>query len=158
MAKWPAPVYHIELDLEAPVGYAFRWCTDYRTDDAERSKERFERRILSRSRERIIFEDAGWTPKGWIWRRSQVSLRPPGRWHADTVGSFRTGVVDYALTPLAGDRSRFSLTFRRRPSSAHPEQPTKRELEEELTRMWTNYGTAMARDYRASRRRRARSR
>jgi hypothetical protein len=151
MAPWPPPVYRIELEFDVPRDFAFRWATDYRGDDATRSKERFERRILKRGRRRIEFEDTGWTPQGWIWRRSHVTLRPPGRWHADTYGSFRDGAIDYAVDPLPGDRCRFSLTFRRRPSVVHPDQPKKAELEAELVRMWTNYGRAMARDYRASR-------
>jgi hypothetical protein len=150
MAKWPSPVYHVELDFDVPRDFAFRWCTDYRADDASRSKERFERRVLSRSARRVVLEDLGWTPRGWIWRRSDVTLRPPGRWHAETVGSFRTGVVDYAVNPLPGGRCRISVTFRRRPSAIHPDQPSKRELERELKRMWTNYGRAMVHDYRAS--------
>jgi hypothetical protein len=158
MAKWPPPVYHVELDFDAPRDFAFRWCTDYRGDDATASKERFERRVLHRSRRRVVFEDLGWTPRGWIWRHSDVTLRPPGRWHAETYGSFRTGRVDYALTPLPGDRCRFSLTFHRRPFPVHPEQPSKRALERELVRMWTNYGRALARDYRAARDGRARRR
>jgi hypothetical protein len=150
MAKWPAPVYHIELEFNAPRDFAFRWCTDYQGDDATRSREKFERRVLSRTRHRIVFEDIGWTPEGWIWRRNDVKLRPPGAWRSETFGSFRTGVVDYSVTPLPDDRCRFSLTFHRRPSEVHPEQPSRQELEHELTRMWTNYGRVLARDYRTS--------
>jgi hypothetical protein len=150
MAKWPAPVYRVEVDFNAPRDFAFRWCTDYRDDDASRSQEKYERRLLSRTRHRVIFEDIGWTRHGWIWRHYDVRLRPPGRWRAETFGSFRTGVIDYAVTPLPNDRCRFSLSFHRRPSTAHPEQPTKHAFERELTRLWTNYGRALARDYRAS--------
>jgi hypothetical protein len=152
MAKWPPPVYRVELEFDVPRDFAFAWATDYRPDDATRSKERFERRILKRGRSRIEFEDSGWTEDGWIWRRSHVTLHPPGRWHADTFGSFRDGVIDYTVDPLPGERCRFTVTFHRRPSAVHPTQPTKAALEAELTRMWTNYGRAMVRDYRTARR------
>jgi hypothetical protein len=158
MVKWPAPVYHAEVDFDAPRDFAFRWCTDYQADDATLSKEKFERRILSRSSRRIVFEDVGWTPTGWIWRHTVTTLRPPGRWHAESFGSFRTGVMEYSVVPLPGHRCRFSLTFRRRPSEVHPDQPTQQQLDRELLRMWTNYGRALERDYRASRGRRVRRR
>ena len=151
MPKWPGPVYHAEVDFDAPRDFAFRWCTDYRADDATRSKEKFERRVLSRSARKVVFEDLGWSPTGWVWRHTEVTLRPPGRWHAKTFGSFRTGVIDYSLAPLPGDRCRFSVTFHRRPTEVHPDRPTKKELDGELTRMWTNYGRALARDYRSAR-------
>jgi hypothetical protein len=151
MTRYPPPAYHIEMEFDAPREFAFRWCTDYRADDATKSKERFERRVLRRTGRQVVFEDMGWTPAGWIWRHTVVTLRPPGRWHADSYGSFRTGEVDYALTPLPDGRCHFSLTFRRRPTPVHPDQPTKRGLERELTQMWTNYGRALARDYRSSR-------
>ncbi len=154
MPRWPPPVYHIELEFDAPRDFAFAWCTDYRADDATRSKESFERRLLSRSPRRVVFEDLGWSAQGWVWRHTEVALHPPGRWHGTSFGSFRTGEADYTLAPIAPDRCRFSLTFWRRPSPIHPEQPSERTMQAELTRMWTNYGRALARDYRASRGRR----
>ena len=153
MAKWPQPTYHIEVEFDAPRDFAFAWCTDLQPDDATRSKEHYERRILKRSRDTVLCEDLQWTREGWIWRRNTLTREAPGRWRVDSLGTFRDARLDYEVTPLPHGRSRFTLTMHRRPSRGHPRQPTKAELERELTRMWTNYGRALARDYRTSTRR-----
>jgi hypothetical protein len=151
MPKWPPPVFRIEIEFDAPRDFAFAWCTDLRPDDATRSKEHYERRILKRSRDTVLCEDLYWQKEGWGWRRNLLTRHPPDHWHVDSLGTYRTASLDYRLEELPGGRSRFSLTMRRRPSEAHPRQPTRAELEGELTRMWTNYGRVLARDYRAHR-------
>lgn len=147
---WPAPEYRLTVTLEAPLPFAFAWCTDYRADDATRAGERYERRILQRSRNRILYEDL-WSQKdGWVWRRYDVRTRPPDRWHADSWGNQRDASLDYLLTPLSEDRTRLDLVMHRRPASGRSYQPSKRALEAELKVLWSNYARALARDYRAA--------
>jgi hypothetical protein len=151
VTRWPAPEYRIEMEFDVPRDFAFAWCTDYRPDDARRAGDRYERRIVERAPNRVVVEDLWWQREGWGWRRSHIALSPPGHWRADSYGSFRDARIDYRLTPLPGDRTRFVLTMRRRPSGGHPTQPTKKALESELVFMWTRFGRAMAKDYRAAR-------
>ncbi len=151
MARWPAPEYRIALEFDVPRDFAFAWCTDYRPDDARRAGDRYERKVVERSARRIVVEDLWWQSDGWGWRRNHVTLSPPGHWWADSFGSFRDAKLDYRLTTLPGDRSRFEMTMRRRPSGAHPAQPSKKALEAELTQLWTRFGREMTKDYRASR-------
>ena len=148
MTRWPRPEYHVRMRFDVPLEFAYRWCTDYRGDDATHSKERFDRRVLRRTRREVVMEDLWSEGRGWGWRRSVVTLAPPNRWHADSYGSFRDASIDYALTRGAPDRTRFDLSMRRRPSAAFPHQPSRAALEGELREMWTNYGRAMLRDYR----------
>lgn len=152
MPRWPPPTYRFRTEFDVPASFAFRWCTDYRSDDSRRSKENFERRVLERSRSAIVFEDLWPEGRGWGWRHTRITLRPPGRWHADSFGSAREASIDYRVEELPGGRTQFDLVMRRRPSPVRPTQPTRAELDRELRAMWTHYGRAMARDFRASRR------
>lgn len=154
MARWPPPVYRIRAELDAPLPFVLRWCTDYRPDDARRAGERYARRILVRQRRRIVFEDLWWEADGWRWRRYDVRIRPPDRWRADTVGNVRDGRIDYRLARIGPERTRLTLSMRRRPGVRSRRQPSRRELEGELTQLWANLGRALAAEYRRTRRRR----
>lgn len=158
MPSWPPPVYEITAEFRAPIGYVFRWCTDYRTDDARRDGERYERRILARSSRRVVFEDLWSERDGWRWRRYDVSLFPPRRWRADTVGNVRDATIDYRLYALPDGGTRLRLRMRRRPGPRLARQPPKAELEAELVRLWGRLGRSLESDYRRSTRRRGRAR
>lgn len=151
MARWPPPTYRFHLEFDVPVAYAFRWCTDYRTDDSRRSREHFERRILSRTRTSVVYEDLWREGRGWGWRRQTVTLEPPNRWYADSFGNVRHAEIDYRLSELPGKRCRLDIVMHRRPSPAYPKQPSRAAWDADLRHMWTNYRRAMHRDYRARR-------
>ena len=152
MARWPPPVYRARMNFRAPLSFVYRWCTDYRPDDSRLIGEEFERRILTRTRRHVLFEDLWWEPDGWRWRRSDVALQPPGLWVAESLGNVRDAHIEYRLTALPDDRTRLDLTKRRRPSRRVPRQPPKAELEKELDEMWRDYARSLERDYRKSHR------
>ncbi len=154
----PERVYRFTIDLAAPIEFVFRWATDYRANDASRSHQGFERRVLERDQSRVVFEDLERQPGGWVWRRSAVVLRPPDRWHSHSQGSHRFAEVDYRLARLGPERTRLTITMHRRATAAHPKHPTAAAFEADLRHAWTGYGRALARDYRAARGRRRRSR
>jgi hypothetical protein len=147
----PKTVYETRVIFDAPLAYAFRWCTDYRADDSRRSRETFRRKVLERSARRIVYEDLDDKPTGFVWRRTVVTPRPPGRWTAVSVGNFRVFHLDYRLRALPDGRTEFHLRGVRQ-ATLLGKNPPKAALERELRTMWTNYGRELARDYRASRR------
>ena len=124
------------MDFDAPLEFVFSWCTDYRPDDSRLAGEHYERWILRRDRNRVIYEDLGRGWDGWRWRRNDVHLFPPDRWHADSLGDVRDARLDYRLRRQSDGGSRLDLTMRRRPTEARPRQPPQAELERELLRLW----------------------
>lgn len=151
MTRWPDPEYRISTVLRVPITFAYRWCTDFRSDDARREGERYERRILERSARRVVYEDLESTPTGWRWARHTVLLQPPNRWHSDSVGNYRDARLDYALTALGPERTRFTLTWRRRPSALAGRPPSRASVETSTLAAWRQFARAMERDYRAAR-------
>jgi hypothetical protein len=148
MTKWPGPEYRITTELPVPLAFAFRWCTDFRPDDAGREGERYERRILERSARKVTYEDLEWAPDGWWWTRHVVTLKPPNRWHSDSVGNHRDARLDYMLTALGPQRTRFTLTWRRRPSGVGGRPPSRKNIEANTLNAWRLFAKAMLRDYR----------
>ena len=136
--------------FRVPLPFAYRWCTDYRPEDGRLSGEGFERRVLRRSRRRVVLEDLWWEADGWRWRRNEVTLSPPDRWSTDSPGNVRVAHLDYRLTPVTERSCFLDLVMRRRPGARDPRQPSKQELERELETLWGHYRRAMEREYRHS--------
>ncbi|MGI0133101.1 MAG: hypothetical protein ACREDK_08480 [Thermoplasmata archaeon] len=151
MKRWPSPAYAVAIDFRVPIAFAYAWCTDYRPYDGRLLGTPYERWVLRRDARSVVFEDLGKAVDHWWWRRTTVALQPPDRWTADSIGNVREARLEYRLTPLSEERTRFALTMHRRPTGVHPRQPPKKELESELRQMWSRYGKAMERDYRRSR-------
>jgi hypothetical protein len=145
-------IYEIRSKFRAPLPFVFRWCTDYTPSDPKLEKEEYARRILQKSGRTVVYEDLTDTPEGgWMWSHMVVTLRPPHRWHADASGSHRTWSLDYELTTLPDGGTELHLRGERRPTPLGAKNPPKARLERELRGMWSNFGRALERDYRASR-------
>jgi hypothetical protein len=144
-------VYEIRSRFRAPLPFVFRWCTDYTPDDARLEKDDYTRRIVKRSTRKVVYEDLSDSPNGWMWSHQEVTLRPPNRWHAEVTGSHRYWSLDYQLRELPDGRTELHLRGERRPT-ALGKNPPKAKLERDLGRMWSNFGQALERDYRASKR------
>ncbi len=140
--------------FDAPLPFVYRWCLDYRPDDAKLSGEKFERKILDRSARTVVYEDLEEGEGGWRWSRIVVTKRPPNRWHADIRGSHRNWSLDYELDALPDGRTRLRARGVRTRTAIGEPNPSRRTLERELREMWEHYGRALEKDYRTASRRR----
>jgi len=145
--RWPGPVYEVRATFDAPLKFVYRWCTDYTPRDARLEEENYERRLLRRSRTEVVYEDLEELNRGWYWTRHVVRLRPPNRWHSDSVGSHRAISLDYRLSRLPGNRTQLTLTARRRPYGIGGKNPPKSEWERSVAGSWKKFGRALERDY-----------
>ncbi len=142
--------FRLEATFDAPPDFAFRWCTDYSPEDPHIERDDYERRILARGPRRVLYQDLGPQGKGWFLNTQTVTLRPPGAWHAESVGTYRTWSIDYAVRPVADGRSRFTFDGVRRPTPLAGAGPKRSEVEANLRTLWGRFGRALARDYRRS--------
>jgi hypothetical protein len=155
--RWPGPRYEVHVRFRAPLDFAYKWCTDYTPQDARYGRVEFQRRVLRRSPREVIFEDLWDGEKGWTLNRYVVHLRPPGSWHAESVGSHHAFSADYRLTRLPRNRTQLTLKARRRPSGIGGKNPPKSVWERLSLKMWRNFGKVLERDYRKLCSKRARS-
>jgi hypothetical protein len=152
MAKLgPTAKYEIRVEFDAPVRFAYRWCTDFSTEDAKHEGEKYARRILSHSARKVVYEDLEDTPQGWSWTRHVVALAPPDHWHSESVGNRREISLDYRLKALSNGRSQLRLTAQRRATEIGGKNPTKAAWDKSVRASWANFGRALERDYRNSR-------
>lgn len=140
--------HRIRVTFRVPLPFAFAWCTDFSPEDAALEGESYQRRVVERTRRRVVFEDLEDTPDGWSWARDVVTLRPPNRWHMESVGSRREVRGDYLLTSLPDGRTRLELRWRRRPTVPEKKPLTKAQREASTLTAWKRFGRAMERDYR----------
>ncbi len=145
----------IRVAFRVPLDFAFAWCTDYTPQDGALEGESYERKIVERTRRRVVFEDLEETESGWVWSRDVVTLRPPDRWHMEGVGNRRDVAAEYVLSRLPDDRTQLELRWWRRPKPPG-KKILRAEREAEATRAWKRFGAAMERDYRRTRARRRR--
>ncbi len=141
----------VAVEFDVPLDFAFAWCTDYTPEDAALEGETYTRKIIERSARRVVFEDLEETPSGWVWARDVVNLRPPNRWHMESVGSHRDATADYVLTQLPGGRTRLELRWWRAPHPPGKKVP-RAQREKETGTAWKRFAKAMERDHRATKR------
>ncbi len=143
----PGPEYHVRVTLPVPLDFAFEWCTDFQPSDAALEGESYERRILSRTPRRVVFEDLEELPAGWDWARYEVDLQPPDGWHMQRTGNHAHIVGDYRLTALPGNKTQFDLWWRRRPALVEYFRMPKKQRERSTVVAWKRFARAMGRDY-----------
>lgn len=150
--RWVGPEYRIKVSFQAPLDFAFAWCTDFTPDDAKLEGDSYQRKIIERTPRRVILEDLEEADDGWTWTREVVTLRPPNRWHMDGVGNRRDAMADYVLTSMPNGRTQLELRWRRRPIVSAEAKLTKAQREANARRAWNRFGAAMERDYKRTRR------
>lgn len=153
----PGPEYVTQLTFDAPLDFCFRWCTDYSPLDARLEGEAYTRRVLERSPGRVVYEDLAPLGDGWSWARYEVTLRPPDRWHMESLGNQRHAIGDYRLSPRAGNRTAFELRYRRGPGLLPFRRVSKAERDPEDLVTWHRFRRALEKDFRAASRRRGRT-
>jgi hypothetical protein len=158
MVARPSPLHEIQQTFRAPLPYVYRWLTDYTSEDLAAEKEDYQRKIIEKSRRRVIFEDLTDRKTGWEWYRSDVTLSPPDRWHAELTGNGPTWSLDYRLSAISPNQTLITirLRIRRRPGVRGEVIPSKAEAERELRGFWKNFALSLNRDYRKVARGRAR--
>jgi len=146
----PAKIYEFRHRFHAPLPFVYAWCTDYTPHDARLEGDDYTRRIVRRTARKVVFEDLNEQPTGWTWSRMEVDLRPPNRWHAESVGSHRSWSIDYELATRSRGITELRFRGKRRATELAGKNPPKATLERNLRGMWRNFGRALERDYRSS--------
>lgn len=147
--------YHIRVIFQAPLRFAYAWCTDYSPEDAKIAGEDkafgLQRRVVSRGRDQVVFENLYDHGKGWAWERHSVTLKPPDTWHSDGYGNYHEAHLDYHLTELPGNRTQLDMRWVSRPIglSTGERSPTS-VVERFVQRLWRIRSRALEREYRRS--------
>lgn len=153
-SRWSSPDYHVQVRFRAPLRFVYDWCTDFTPNDAELEGESYQRKVVSRTRHQVIFEDLEEGKDGWGWTRKTIDLLPPSHWTMDGVGNRRDIRARYSLTSLPDGRTQLDLWAHRRVKVAGGKNPSKPSWEREVTAEWRLFARNLEKDYRASQTRR----
>jgi hypothetical protein len=136
---------HVSKIINAPVGFVYHWCTDFKEDDNKLSGSKTRRIILQKTKRRVIFISAfKWTGKS-RYGVQIVTLRPPNRWHLDYFGEEADEIGDYGLTKLGPRRTRLDMMFKEKYKI--PGAPARKEESKQAGEVWDRYVAALERDY-----------
>ena len=131
--------------INAPLGFVYDWCTDFREDDRKMIGSRRRRIILQKTKRRVVYN--------YIYHRGGkirsavniVTLQPPKAWHLDSPGQDCDEIADYRLTSLSTKKTRLDMTFKEQYKIRRA--PTRSEDAKDLNEVWDKYVAALERDY-----------
>jgi hypothetical protein len=139
-------IVRVSKVINAPLSFVFKWCTDYREDDNKITGSRNCRKILQRTKRRVVYVTTYFPKSGRAKMGvNLVTLRPPNSWHLDFVGEEEDEEGDYRLTRLAPRKTRLDMKFSEKYKVPHA--PTQVEDMQQVEAIWDKYVAALERDY-----------
>ncbi len=146
-------VTRVSKTIDAPQRYVYEWCTDFRNDDPLITGSKSQRRILTKTRRRVvyaqIYRGADGTQKIAV---DVVTLNPPDAWHLDYFGEEDDETGDYRLKSLGQDKTRLDMVFKEKWKIANP--PSLEEQARQTSEVWDKYARALEKEYRSKKRQR----
>jgi len=146
-SKQKLQTYHLSKIIEAPLPFVYDWCTDFREDDGKLTGSRRKKKILEKTKSRVITTSSYLDNGRMIGNVSIVTLMPPNAWHLDTAGNPReqeTG--EYKLSKLGANKTRLDMIFEVK-YGAGARVPSKEWWEDDSGKFWDKLIVAMMKDY-----------
>ena len=131
--------------INAPSRFVYEWCTDYRESDPKISGSKAKRRILLKTKHRVIYLSlymSGGKPKSAV---NVVTLYPQKAWHLDFIGDEDDEAGDYVLTKLGPRRTRLDMTFEEHYKTR--KAPTRSQDVKQTNEVWDKYVSALEKEY-----------
>jgi hypothetical protein len=139
--------FSISKSINAPISYAFAWCTDFREDDHRLGGQKRRIAILERTEQRFIMSIKTRRGSKVISAARIVSLAPPNAWHLDWIGDENDETGDYRLTRLSARKTRLNATFKVKPKTSNA--PRREQMIKSVNSAWDQYVSALENDYKA---------
>jgi len=137
----------VSKTFNAPLRYVYDWCTDFRDDDPHITGSKSQRKILERTKKRVIYaqiyQGADGTQKVAV---DIVTLSPPNSWHLDYFGEEDDETGEYRLKSLGKNKTRLDMVFKERWKNI-ANVPTLEEQIEQTSTTWDKYVQALEADY-----------
>lgn len=134
--------------INASLPFVYKWCTDYREDDPKITGSTNQRKILQRTRQRVVYLSIYKRGVKFKYAVDIVTLRPPKAWHLDFVGEEDDETGDYRLTKLGARKTRLDMVFKEKYKIRNA--PTKLEDTKHTNETWDKYVAALERDYKST--------
>jgi hypothetical protein len=137
--------FHVSKIIHAPLRFVYDWCTDYRETDPRITGSKSRRRILMKTKHRIVYV-VSYRSRGKTKSAVDVvTLHPPRAWHLDFVGDEDDETGDYVLSSLGPRKTRLDMTFMERYKIGSA--PSKAQDVKHTREIWDKYAAALEKDY-----------
>lgn len=135
--------------INAPLRYAYEWCTDFREDDSKLTGSSSKRKIVEKTKKRsvyiMIYEGADGKEKVAV---SYVTLKPPNAWSLEQFGEEDYETGEYRLKSLGKNKTRIDMVFKETWKDI-AKIPTIKEQTDGSDRAWDKFVSALEKDYKA---------
>ncbi|MDG6925101.1 MAG: hypothetical protein JRN09_00965 [Nitrososphaerota archaeon] len=142
-------VTRVSKVINAPLRYTYQWCTDFREDDSKLTGSSSQRRIVEKTRKRVIYvtiyDGADDKQKVAV---SYVTLKPPDAWSLEQFGEEDYEKGEYRLKSLGKDRTRLDMVFKETWKDI-AKIPTIKEQTDGTSRFWDQLIAALEKDYKS---------
>lgn len=142
-------VTRVSKVINAPLRYTYQWCTDFREDDSKLTGSSSQRRIVEKTRKRVvyvtIYDGADGKQKVAV---SYVILKPPDAWSLEQFGEEDYEKGEYRLKSLGKDRTRLDMVFKETWKDI-AKIPTIKEQTDGTSRFWDQLIAALEKDYKS---------
>ena len=131
--------------IRAPLWFVYGWCTDYRDTDPQITGSKNKRKVLLRTKHRVIYLTSYKSQGKQRSAVDVVTLHPPRAWHLDFVGDDDDEVGDYVLTSLGPRKTRLDMSFKEHYKIRAA--PTQAQDLQQVHKVWDKYVAALEKDY-----------
>ena len=145
-------ITRVSKTINAPLRYVYNWCTDFREDDPQITGSKSQRKILEKTKKRVIYaqvyEGADGKDKMAV---DIITLKPPSSWHLDYFGEEDDETGEYRLKSLGKNKTRLDMVFREKWKNI-AKVPSIEEQMRDTNEVWDKYVAALEKDYNSERR------
>ena len=140
-------VIRVSKTINAPYGYVYDWCTDFRGDDGKITGSKSQRIIVEKTKKRVIYVQIykGGDGKQKV-AANIVTLRPPNSWHLDFFGEEDDETGEYVVKDLGKDKTRLDMVFKEKWKNI-AKVPSIEEQTKQTNKVWDKYVKALEKDY-----------
>jgi hypothetical protein len=140
-------VIRVSKTINAPYGYVYDWCTDFREDDGKITGSKSQRKILEKTKKRVIYVQIyqGGDGKQKV-AANIVTLRPPNSWHLEFFGEEDDETGEYVVKDLGKDKTRLDMVFKEKWKNI-AKVPSIEEQTKQTDKVWDKYVKALEKDY-----------
>lgn len=137
--------YQVSKVIKAPLKFVYDWCTDFREDDNQITGSKTQRKILQKTKRRVIYISTYDREGRMMSGVNIVTLRPPKAWNLEYVGEEEDEIGRYKLTRLGPSKTRLDMTFTEKYKIN--DAPTKEEDKSVTDQTWDKYVARLEMDY-----------
>jgi len=145
----PQQIIRVSKTINAPLRFAFNWCTDFREDDPQLTGSKSRRITLEKTKKRVVYAEVYTGDDGnQKVGVNIVTLKSPTSWNLEFFGEEDNEIGDYKLSSLGKNKTKLNMVFKE--TWKTETIPTVEERAESTNKVWDQYVAALEKEFIAS--------